>query len=83
MVATGIPGLIHGDMLKPGCAIIDVGINRVKNPKTGKTYLSVTVILKVSYSVQMDAVLCNTQWLQKARVKYNVIIINGLQGRAK
>ena len=39
VVATGIPGLIHGDMLKPGCAIIDVGINRVKNPKTGKNML--------------------------------------------
>lgn len=39
MVATGVPGLIHGDMLKPGCAVIDVGINRVKNPDTGKTRL--------------------------------------------
>ena len=36
VVATGIPGLIHGDMIKPGCAIIDVGINRIKDPTTGK-----------------------------------------------
>ena len=39
MVATGIPGLIKGDMLKPGCAVIDVGINRVKDPVTGKNII--------------------------------------------
>ncbi|XP_067937774.1 bifunctional methylenetetrahydrofolate dehydrogenase/cyclohydrolase, mitochondrial-like isoform X2 [Watersipora subatra] len=36
VVAAGIPGLITGDMLKPGCAVIDVGINRIKDPETGK-----------------------------------------------
>ena len=29
IAATGKPGLITGDMLKPGCALIDVGINRL------------------------------------------------------
>lgn len=29
VVATGRPGLIRGDMLKPGAAVIDVGITRV------------------------------------------------------
>lgn len=39
VVATGIPGLIKADMIKEGCAIIDVGISRVKDEKTGKTKL--------------------------------------------
>ncbi|KAK3876268.1 hypothetical protein Pcinc_018928 [Petrolisthes cinctipes] len=39
VVAAGIPGLITGDMIKPGCAIIDVGINRITNPETGKPKL--------------------------------------------
>ena len=29
IAATGKPGLIKGEMLKPGCALIDVGINRL------------------------------------------------------
>ncbi len=37
IVATGVPGLIKGNMIKPGAAVIDVGINRVKDPETGKT----------------------------------------------
>ena len=36
VVATGIPGLITADMVKPGAAIIDIGINRVKDKVTGK-----------------------------------------------
>lgn len=36
VVATGIPGLITADMIKEGCAVIDVGINRVKDEQTGK-----------------------------------------------
>jgi len=36
IVAVGVPGLIKGDMIKPGAAVIDVGINRVKDPETGK-----------------------------------------------
>jgi methylenetetrahydrofolate dehydrogenase(NAD+) / 5,10-methenyltetrahydrofolate cyclohydrolase len=34
--ATGVPGLIRADMVKPGAAIIDVGLTRIKDEKTGK-----------------------------------------------
>ncbi|HLR78824.1 MAG TPA: bifunctional methylenetetrahydrofolate dehydrogenase/methenyltetrahydrofolate cyclohydrolase, partial [Burkholderiaceae bacterium] len=33
IVATGKPGLVHGDMIKPGATVIDVGINRNKEGK--------------------------------------------------
>ncbi|MCT4557498.1 MAG: bifunctional 5,10-methylenetetrahydrofolate dehydrogenase/5,10-methenyltetrahydrofolate cyclohydrolase [Pelagimonas sp.] len=36
-VAVGKPGLVTGDMLKPGAALIDIGINRVDTPEGGKT----------------------------------------------
>ncbi|EDW84296.2 uncharacterized protein Dwil_GK14062 [Drosophila willistoni] len=36
VVAVGKPGLITKDMIKPGACIIDVGINRIKDEKTGK-----------------------------------------------
>ncbi|KAK7043282.1 Bifunctional methylenetetrahydrofolate dehydrogenase/cyclohydrolase, mitochondrial, partial [Halocaridina rubra] len=39
VTAAGLPGLITGDMIKPGCAIVDVGINRIKDPVTGKAKL--------------------------------------------
>lgn len=39
VTAAGLPGLITGDMIKPGCAIIDVGINRIQDPSTGKSRL--------------------------------------------
>ncbi|XP_042214590.1 bifunctional methylenetetrahydrofolate dehydrogenase/cyclohydrolase, mitochondrial-like isoform X2 [Homarus americanus] len=39
VTAAGLPGLISGDMIKPGCAILDVGINRIKDPITGKPKL--------------------------------------------
>mmetsp|Transcript_18040 Transcript_18040/g.30718 ORF Transcript_18040/g.30718 Transcript_18040/m.30718 type:complete len:177 (-) Transcript_18040:872-1402(-) len=35
-VAVGKEKLITGDMLKPGAALIDVGINPVKDPETGE-----------------------------------------------
>lgn len=34
VVATGRPGLVDGDMIKPGATVIDVGVNR--HPETGK-----------------------------------------------
>lgn len=34
--ATGVPGLIRADMVKPGACIIDVGLTRVVDPETGK-----------------------------------------------
>ncbi|CAM1312830.1 Nmdmc (predicted) [Pycnogonum litorale] len=39
VVATGIPGLITADMVKEGVCVIDVGINRINDPVTGKTKL--------------------------------------------
>lgn len=34
--AAGVPGLVTGDMVRPGAVVIDVGINRIKDPETGK-----------------------------------------------
>ena len=39
IVATGIPRLITGDMVKEGVAVFDVGINRIMDAQTGKTRL--------------------------------------------
>uniref|UniRef100_A0A8C5P6B8 Methylenetetrahydrofolate dehydrogenase (NADP+ dependent) 2 like n=1 Tax=Leptobrachium leishanense TaxID=445787 RepID=A0A8C5P6B8_9ANUR len=40
IVAAGIPKLITADMIKEGAAVIDVGINYVEDPATGKTMLT-------------------------------------------
>lgn len=32
LVAVGIPGFLKADMVKPGAAVIDIGINQVTNP---------------------------------------------------
>uniref|UniRef100_A0A8C6UYQ9 Methylenetetrahydrofolate dehydrogenase (NADP+ dependent) 2 like n=1 Tax=Neogobius melanostomus TaxID=47308 RepID=A0A8C6UYQ9_9GOBI len=39
IAAAGVPGLITADMVKEGAAVIDVGINRIHNPNTGKLRL--------------------------------------------
>jgi hypothetical protein len=39
VVAAGIPKLITADMVKEGVAVIDIGINRIVDEKTGKTQL--------------------------------------------
>ncbi|KAM6361227.1 bifunctional methylenetetrahydrofolate dehydrogenase/cyclohydrolase 2, mitochondrial isoform 1-T1 [Alca torda] len=39
IVAAGIPKLITTDMVKEGAAVIDVGINHIRDPLTGKTKL--------------------------------------------
>ncbi len=36
-VAVGKPGLVTGDMLKPGAALIDIGINRIDPPEGPRT----------------------------------------------
>lgn len=36
-VAVGRPGLVTGDMIKPGAALIDIGINRVQTPDGPRT----------------------------------------------
>ncbi len=35
-VAVGKPGLVSGEMLKPGAALIDIGINRVDGRNRGR-----------------------------------------------
>lgn len=35
VVATGVPGLVCGDMLKPGATVVDVGINVVNGQTVG------------------------------------------------
>lgn len=39
VVATGVPGLIKGHMIKPGATVIDVGMTRITDPVTGKPKL--------------------------------------------
>lgn len=38
-VTTGVPHLITADMIKEGAVVIDVGINRMQDPVTGKLRL--------------------------------------------
>ena len=37
-VAAGYPNALTADMVKPGCTVIDVGINRISDPTTEKGY---------------------------------------------
>ena len=39
VAAVGVPGLIQPDWVKPGAAVLDVGITRVVNEETGKARL--------------------------------------------
>ncbi|CAN5203819.1 bifunctional methylenetetrahydrofolate dehydrogenase/methenyltetrahydrofolate cyclohydrolase [soil metagenome] len=39
VAAVGVPALIQPDWVKPGAAVLDVGITRVLNPDTGKAKL--------------------------------------------
>lgn len=39
VTATGIPGLVTGDMVKEGAVVIDVGITRVTDERLGRTRL--------------------------------------------
>ena len=36
VVAAGVPQLVRGEMVKPGAIVIDVGINPLEDPETGK-----------------------------------------------
>ncbi|MCA1755753.1 MAG: bifunctional 5,10-methylenetetrahydrofolate dehydrogenase/5,10-methenyltetrahydrofolate cyclohydrolase, partial [Spirochaeta sp.] len=38
IAAAGSPGMVTGDMIKPGAVVIDVGVNRVDAPETTKGY---------------------------------------------
>lgn len=39
IAAVGVPGLVKADWVKPGAAVLDVGITRQVNPDTGKAKL--------------------------------------------
>ena len=39
VAAAGVPGVVTAEMVKPGAAVLDVGITRVTDPGTGKTRL--------------------------------------------
>jgi len=39
IAAVGVPGLVKADWIKPGAAVLDVGITRVISPDTGKAKL--------------------------------------------
>ena len=38
IACAGKAGLVSGDMIKPGACVIDVGVNRVEDPKASKGY---------------------------------------------
>jgi methylenetetrahydrofolate dehydrogenase (NADP+)/methenyltetrahydrofolate cyclohydrolase len=38
IACAGKPGLVTAEMLKPGCCVIDVGVNRVEDPTAAKGY---------------------------------------------
>jgi len=40
VAAVGVPHLVQADWIKPGAAVLDVGITRVENPETGKGVLT-------------------------------------------
>ncbi|KAI4542837.1 hypothetical protein MG293_006963 [Ovis ammon polii] len=50
IVAAGVPKLITSDMVKEGAAVIDVGINYVRDPITGKTKLVGDVDFEADYT---------------------------------
>ena len=38
VVATGAPGLVTAEMVRPGAVVVDVGVNRVEDPASEKGY---------------------------------------------
>jgi len=40
VAAVGVPHLVQADWIKPGAAVLDVGITRVEDPETGKGVLT-------------------------------------------
>ena len=55
VTAAGVPGLLTGDMVKPGSVVVDVGINRVPDPETGRT--------RTVGDVDFDSVSAVAGWL--------------------
>lgn len=54
---SGIPNLITADMIKEGAAVIDVGINRILDPLTGKNRLVGDVDFEGKKEVQLVLLL--------------------------
>jgi len=50
IAAIGKPGFVTGDMIKPGAAVVDVGINRVFDEKLGKNRLTGDVVFEEAFS---------------------------------
>lgn len=51
VVAVGKAGLIRGYQIKPGALVIDVGMNRFKDPKTGKSRMAGDVLFDEAVQV--------------------------------
>jgi methylenetetrahydrofolate dehydrogenase (NADP+) / methenyltetrahydrofolate cyclohydrolase len=56
IAAVGKPESITGDMLKPGCVVIDVGINRIDDPSVPKGYRNVGDVQFASASEVASAI---------------------------
>ncbi|MCF4123470.1 bifunctional methylenetetrahydrofolate dehydrogenase/methenyltetrahydrofolate cyclohydrolase [Antribacter sp. KLBMP9083] len=37
VAAAGVPGIVTGDMVKPGAVLVDVGVSRATDPETGRS----------------------------------------------
>jgi methylenetetrahydrofolate dehydrogenase (NADP+)/methenyltetrahydrofolate cyclohydrolase len=48
VAAAGVPGIITADMVKPGAAVLDVGVSRVVDPETGKSRVAGDVAPEVA-----------------------------------
>ncbi|WP_432521149.1 bifunctional methylenetetrahydrofolate dehydrogenase/methenyltetrahydrofolate cyclohydrolase [Kineococcus sp. SYSU DK006] len=48
VAAAGVPGLVTRDVVKPGAAVLDVGVSRVPDPQTGRSRLTGDVALDVA-----------------------------------
>jgi methylenetetrahydrofolate dehydrogenase(NAD+)/5,10-methenyltetrahydrofolate cyclohydrolase len=50
-LVSGVPNLIRADMVKPGACVIDVGITRICDKKTGKSKLVGDVDFNGAYHI--------------------------------
>lgn len=48
VAAAGVPNIITADMVKPGAAVLDVGVSRVTDPATGKSRVAGDVAADVA-----------------------------------
>jgi methylenetetrahydrofolate dehydrogenase (NADP+)/methenyltetrahydrofolate cyclohydrolase len=48
VAAAGVPDIITGEMVKPGAAVLDVGVSRVTDPLTGKSRVAGDVAADVA-----------------------------------